>query len=94
MGRACIQSFKLSEHVTVYEFHPDSERPYQHWRVYDTRAGYNIVMSAKTKEEALFLAMEYWAEREIALRKEFNELETKAWSFVHSIAPPKEDIDD
>lgn len=90
MGRPAIQSFELSPDVTVYECHPDSERQFRHWRLWDKRAAYNIVMSAKTKEEALVEAIEYWAKRYVELNRKYNELQYKVDSFVELVSP-KED---
>ena len=91
MSRPAIQSFQLTNDIDVYECHPDSERRYQHWRLWDKRAGYNIVMSAKTKEEALVKAIDYWAECFVKLRREHDELQAKVDSFVNTVRPTEED---
>lgn len=94
MGRPAIQSFSPTPNIDVYECHPDGERPFQHWRLWDKRAEFNIVMSAKTKEEALVQAIEYWAEKYKKLKTEHNELQTKVYTFIHAVAPPEENDHD
>jgi hypothetical protein len=89
MGRPCIQSFSFPN-IDVYECHPDSERQFKHWRLWDDRAEYNIVMDAKTKEEALVEAIEYWAERFLKLKLENDELQTKVDSFIQAVRPEEE----
>jgi hypothetical protein len=90
MSRPAIQSFQLNKYVQVYECHPDSERRFNHWRIWDSRACYNIVMSAKTKEDALIEAIEYWAERFDKINRSYNELKVKIDHFVGEVAPSEE----
>jgi hypothetical protein len=91
MGRPAIQSFSPTPNLDVYECHPDGERPFKHWQLWDDRAEYNIVMDAKTKEEALVEAIDYWAERFLKLQQENNELQAKVNSFVAAVCPEEED---
>jgi hypothetical protein len=94
MGRPAIQSFSPTKDIDVYECHPDGERQFQHWRLWDKRAEYNIVMDAKTKEEALVKAIEYWAEKYKELKTEHDELQTKVYAFINAVAPPQENDHD
>jgi len=94
MGRPSIQSFQLTDNINVYECHPDSERQYRHWRVWDERERFNVVMSAKTKEEALVQAIDHFAERFFKERKELVELQKKVDAFVDAVRPPEESGDD
>lgn len=87
MSRPPIQSFSPTQDIDVYECHPDSERPFKHWRLWDTRAGYNIVMGAKTKEEALVAAIDYWAKKYLELIREHDGLQAKVDSFVQAVRP-------
>jgi hypothetical protein len=47
-------------------------------------------MGAKTKEEALVEAIDYWAERFLKLQREHTELQTKVDSFVQAVQPEDE----
>lgn len=91
MSRAPIQSFTLTPNIDVYECHPDSERRFQHWRLWDDRAGYNVVMNAKTKEGALVEAIDYWAKRFKDLEKEHDELQTKVDDFIQAVRPEEKE---
>ena len=91
MGRAAIQICKLTPNIDVYECHPDSERRFIHWQLWDERVGYNIIMDAKTKEDALVGAIDYWAEKFLKLERENAELQTKVNNFVKSVTPEEED---
>jgi len=97
MSRPAIQSFKLTPKIAVYECHPDSERQFQHWRLWDNRApggGHNIVMSAKTKEEALVQAIDYWAKYCSQWEKKFTDLNNKVEAFFNAVHPDEEDEED
>jgi hypothetical protein len=87
MSRPPIQSFSPTPDIDVYECHRDGERPYQHWRLWDKRADYNIVMSARTKEEALVRAIDYWAKKYLESEKELTALQNKVDSFVSAVRP-------
>lgn len=93
MSRKPIQFFTLTEDLNICECHPDGERQFTHWRIWDERDGSNIVMSAKTKEEAFVEAIDYWAERFKKLEREHTELQTKVDSFVQSVRPEEEEND-
>ena len=90
MGRPAIQSFSPTPNIDVYECHPDSERPYQHWRLWDKRRKFNIVMSARTKEAALIEGLEYWATRCEKFEAELTELRAKVDSFVDAVTPSED----
>lgn len=93
MGRPAIQSFKPTPDIAVYECHRDGERQFQHWKLWDNRADYNIVMGAKTKEDAFVEAIEYWASRYVRLEREHRELQSKVDSFVNAVATETEEED-
>ena len=90
MGRPAIQSFQLTPEMCVHECHPDSERRFQHWRLWDERIKFNIVMDGKTKEEALVQAIDYWAGRYAEIQKEFTDLRSKVERFVEDVTPEEE----
>lgn len=90
MSRPPIQCFEFPN-IDVYECHPDSERQFRHWRLWDDRAGYNIVMSAKTKEEALVEAIQYWATRCKEFETKLSGLQAKVDTFVNSVAPAEDE---
>lgn len=90
MGRPAIQTFSFP-HIDVYECHPDSERQFQHWRLWDDRAEFNIVMSAKTKDEAFVEAIDYWAEKYKKLKLENTVLQNKVDSFIQAVRPAEEE---
>ena len=48
-------------------------------------------MDAKTKEDALVGAIDYWAEKFLKLERENAELQTKVNNFVKSVTPEEED---
>jgi hypothetical protein len=91
MSRPAIQICKLTDDIDVYECHPDSERRFQHWRLWDSRAGYNIVMGAKTKEEALVQAVDFWAKKYYEREKELTALHEKVDAFVEAVRPKEEE---
>lgn len=91
MGRPAIRSFSPTPNIDVCECHPDSERRFIHWQLWDARVGYNIVMDATTKEDALVWAIEYWAAKFLKLKRENAELQTKVNNFVESVTPEEED---
>lgn len=90
MSRPPIQSFEFPN-IDVYECHPDSERQFNHWRLWDRRAEFNIVMSAKTKDEAFVEAIDYWAEKYKKLKNEHDELQAKVYTFINAVSPPSEE---
>jgi hypothetical protein len=93
MSRPAIQICELTDDIDVYECHPDGERQFQHWRLWDGRARYNIVMDAKTKEEALVRAIDYWAKKYYEREKELTALQKKVVAFVESVCPKEEEVD-
>ena len=93
MSRPAIQSDKLNEHLTLYECHPDSECRTNNWWLYDTRAGMNLGMREKTREDALVAALEHWAKRALVAELSHAQLKAKVDAFVEQFVEP-EDGDD
>lgn len=82
MARPAIANTKLNDHLTLSECHPDSECRVNNWWLYDKRAGLNIGMRAKTKDEAFVEAIEYWSERAIEAEQSLSELSSKVNAFL------------
>jgi hypothetical protein len=82
MSRPSIHTDKLNEHLTISECHPDSECRTNNWWLYDDRAGMNIGIREKTRDEAFVEAIEYWAERAIKYEKLYLSIRSKVDSFV------------
>lgn len=82
MSRPSIQNIVLSENMTLSERHPDSECRQVNWWLYDTRAGWNIVMRAKSREGAMIEAINYWAERAKKIEESNADLKGKVNGFV------------
>ncbi len=93
MSRPAIQSIKLSPHLTLSECHPDSECRTVNWWLYDTRAGMNLAMRAKTRDAAFLEVVEYWAKRANEYEKAYVDLKGRVDAFVETINPPDEDAE-
>ena len=85
-----IQSVELSEHLSLVECHPYAECRHINWRLYDTRVGYNIAVHAKTRDEALVCAINYWAERFLELHAQHYKLQAAIDTFVGAVRPADE----
>lgn len=87
--RPAIQSERLNTHLTLSECHPDSECRTNNWWLYDNRAygtGMNISMRARTRDEALVEAIEFWAKRAIAAEQAHAALRSTVDGFVSQFA--------
>ena len=62
--------------------------------VYDTRAGMNIGMRAKTRDAAFVEAIEYWAKRALRVERDYADLKARVDSFVAQFAVPEDDFND
>ena len=85
MSRPPIQTIKLSEHLKLHECHPDSECSTNNWWLWDSRAGHNLAMRAKTREEALVKAVNYWAKRYVEIARAYGTLKDSVDSFVSKV---------
>ena len=82
MSRPAISNIRLNQHLTLSECHPDSECRTNNWWLYDTRAGLNIGMRAKTRDEAFVEAIEYWAKRAQRTKLLYDQLKAQVDTFV------------
>ena len=94
MSRPPIQHAKLNEHLGLSECHPDYECRVNNWWLYDTRAGMNIGMRAKTRDAAFVEAIEYWAKRALRVERDYADLKARVDSFVAQFAVPEDDFND
>lgn len=85
MARPSIKNIKLNEYLTLSECHPDSESigKENDWWVYDTRASRNICMRAKSVNEAMTKAVEYWAKRALKTEAEYAQIKSTVDMFVN-----------
>jgi hypothetical protein len=86
MSRPAIHNAKLNQHLTLSECHPDSECRTNSWWLYDDRAygsGMNIGMRAKTRDEALVEAIEFWVERAMEAEKAYSQIKGQVDIFVN-----------
>jgi hypothetical protein len=93
MSRPAIHNEKLNQHLTLSECHPDSECRTINWWLYDDRAygGMNIGMRAKTRDEALVEAIEFWAGRAIKAEQAHAQLKSQVNNFVGQFVEPEDD---
>lgn len=91
MARPAIKNEKLNEFITLSECHPDSECRTNNWWLYDERAGCNIGMREKTRDDALIEAIEHWAEKAQKLELAYVELKKKVDAFVIQFAESEDD---
>ena len=91
MSRPAIHSIKLNQHLTLSECHPDSECRTNNWWLYDDRAGMNIGMRAKTRDDAFVEAIEFWAERALRYEKAYSQIKAKVDDFVGHFVEPEDD---
>ena len=82
MSRPAINSVHLNPYLTISECHPDSECRTNSWWLYDTRAGRNIGMREKTRDEAFVAAIEFWKKRATAAELAHSQLKTQVDAFV------------
>jgi len=94
MSRPPIQSVKLSPHLTLSECHPDLECRVNNWWLYDERAGMNLAMRAKSRDEAFVEVIEYWAERAARYENAYTSLNAQVQAFVGAVNPPDENDED
>ena len=94
MSRPAINSTSLNNNITISECHPDSECRTNNWWLYDDRAGMNIGMREKTRDEAFVKAIEYWAKRAAGYEEAYNNLQSKVSAFVGQVVDNREDTDD
>ena len=94
MSRRAISQVKLNEHMTLSECHPDSECRTNNWWLYDKRAGYNIGMRAKTRDEALVEAIEHWAKRALEAEQAYKQIKTQVDTFVDQFVEPAPEDED
>lgn len=94
MSRPSISTLKLNEHLTLSERHPDSEcQRCTSWWLYDTRAGMNIGMRAKTRDGAFVEAIEHWAKHAQEYEKAYADLRGQVNAFVGQVSEAGEDTD-
>lgn len=92
MSRPAIYSVDLNPHLTISECHPDSECRTNNWWLYDTRAGINIGMREKSRDEAFVEAIEYWAKRALAAEQSHSQIKSIVDTFVgHFVEAEDED---
>lgn len=93
MSRPPIEHIELNEYLGLSLCHPDSECRTENWWLYDKRAGMNVALRAKTRDEALVKAIEYWAKCSARFEKAYTELKAEVDKFVDTVRPPEEDED-
>lgn len=90
MSRKPISSINFSKEINLSECHPDSECRTVNWWLYDTRAGMNIGMREKTRDEAFVKAINYWAKRSNKYEKAYADLKTRVDNFVNQFKEPED----
>lgn len=91
MSRPSISTVKLNQHLTISECHPDSECRTNNWWLYDYRAGMNIGMRTKTRDEAFVKAIEYWARRALEAEKAHAQIKGQVDAFVSQFVEEGDD---
>lgn len=75
----CISSRKLTDTISLAEYNDG-------FYIYDKIAGYNIVMRAKTEENAFIMALEHYQKKHLLLKGEHSDLRSKVNAFILSTA--------
>ena len=91
MSRPAISNVELDDHLTISECHPDSECRTNNWWLYDDRAGMNIGMREKTRDDAFVHAINYWAKRALKAELAHEQLQSKVDAFVSQFVEAEED---
>jgi hypothetical protein len=91
MARPAIQTIKLSDSLSLSEYHRTSERP-QGWWLYDKTRGMNLAMGAETKEAALLKALQYYQKRLSEVEASLNSLQNKVDHFVGQFIEIEEEV--
>ena len=76
MSRPAISSIKLSDTLTLSEYHPTSSHRGAWW-LYDKTRGMNLAMGAQTKEDAFVKALSYYQNRLMVVESEYKSMTTK-----------------
>jgi hypothetical protein len=93
MSRPAISKIKFNSNLSLAECHPDSECRTNSWWLYDERAGMNIGMREKSRDEAFVSAIEYWAERALRAELCYSHIKSQVDSFVNQFVEPDEEGD-
>lgn len=81
MARPAINSFKLTDTLTLSECHPTFETRGAWW-LYDKTQGMNLAVGAQTREEAFLSALNYYQRRLKQVETDYEELQKKVNSFL------------
>lgn len=91
MSRPPIQHTNLNNNLSLSECHPDSECRTNNWWLYDKRAGMNLAMRAKSRDDAFVQTIEYWANRSARYERDYCELKQRLDLFINQFAKESED---